>query len=80
MISGIDGDNTYDKEISKLVNTYKEVTKSDDDYEIKKYSNKFKRKYDITDIEEMLCPGKCPEKNFHIVILILIRSLDTEKV
>ena len=51
-----------DKEISKLVNTYKEVTKSDDDYEIKKYSNKFKRKYDITDIEEMLCPGKCPKK------------------
>ena len=24
-----------DKEYSKLVNTYKEVTKSDDDYEIK---------------------------------------------
>ena len=49
-----------DKEYSKLVNTYKKVTKTDDDNKIKKkYSNMLKRKYRITDFQEMLCPGKC---------------------
>ena len=49
-------------EISKRLLTHIKKTKSDDDYEMKKSTNKFIGKYDIKNIEEMLCGGKCPEE------------------
>ena len=50
-------------EISKRLLTHiKKKTKSDDDYEMKKSTNKFIQKYDIKNIEEKLCVGKCPEE------------------
>ena len=51
-----------DREFEKIVNSYREKTKSDDDYEMKKSTNKFIGKYNIKNIEEMLCDGKCPEE------------------
>ena len=51
-----------DGDFEKIVNSYREKTKSDNDYVMKKSTNKLIRKYDIKNIEEMLCGGKCPEE------------------
>ena len=55
-------DEINEGDFEKIVNSYREKTKSDNDYVMKKSTNKLIRKYDIKNIEEMLCGGKCPEE------------------
>ena len=55
-------DEINEGDFEKIVNSYREKTKSDNDFVMKKSTNKLIRKYDIKNIEEMLCGGKCPEE------------------